>query len=59
MGEHTESPNQVAQQKLVDQARSLPGVATVIDTYEQLIAYTQLVNVQPSQVRNATGGNAF
>jgi hypothetical protein len=36
----------------------LPGVATLMDVYGRLSAYTDLmVNVQPSQVRNATGGN--
>ena len=39
-------------------ARALPGVADVIDLYGHLSAYTRLVNIQPSQVRNATGGNA-
>lgn len=58
MPERNESENQVAQQKLVEQARSLPGVAAVLDIYGRLSTYTQFVNVQPSQVRNATGGNA-
>jgi hypothetical protein len=53
-----ESENQVIQQELVERGRSLPGVATLMEVYGQLSAYTQLmVNVQPSQVRNATGGN--
>lgn len=53
-----QSDNQAAQQELVERGRSLPGVATLLDIYGQLSAYTQLmVNVQPSQVRNATGGN--
>ena len=52
------SPNQVAQQELVERGRALPGVAALIEVYGKLSAYTQLrVNVQPSQVRNATGGN--
>ena len=50
--------NQAAQQELVKRARALPGVADVIDLYGHLSAYTRLVNIQPSQVRNATGGNA-
>jgi hypothetical protein len=60
MAERTEqkSDNQAAQQELVKQARAFPGVAEVVDLYSRLSAYTQLVNVQPSQVRNATGGNA-
>ena len=58
MPERNESENQVAQQKLVEQARSLPGVAAVLDIYGRLSTYTQFVNVQPRQVRNATGGNA-
>lgn len=60
MPEHAEpqSDNQAIQQDLVEQGRALPGVATLLDVYGQLSAYTQLmVNVQPSQVRNATGGN--
>jgi hypothetical protein len=60
MTERTEqhSDNQAAQQELVERARSLPGVADVIDVFGRLSVYTQFVNVQPSQVRNATGGNA-
>lgn len=60
MAERTErkSDNQAAQQELVKQARTLPGVADVVDLYGRLIPYTQFVNVQPSQTRNATGGNA-
>lgn len=50
--------NQAEQQELVEQARSLPGVAEVMDVFGRLSAYTQFVNVQPSQMRNATGGNA-
>jgi hypothetical protein len=53
------SDNQLIQRDLVEQARSLPGVAEVLDVYGRLAAYTTLmVNVQPSQVKNATGGNA-
>jgi hypothetical protein len=52
------SDNQVIQQELVKRGRSLPGVADVIDVYGRLSFYTQFVNVQPSQVHNATGGNA-
>ena len=58
--EHVEpqSDNQVIQQELVERGCSLAGVATLLDVYGQLSAYTELmVNVQPSQVRNATGGN--
>jgi hypothetical protein len=59
MDGHGEQPNeeQAAQQELVKQARSLPGVADVVDLYGRLSAYSQIVNVQTSQVRNATGGN--
>lgn len=50
--------NQSVQRELVDRARALPGVADVLDVYGKLSQYTNvLVNVQPSQVRNATGGN--
>ena len=54
----TSSDNQAAQQEMVERARALPGVAEVVDLYGRLSAYTRFVNVQPSQVRNATGGNA-
>ena len=54
----TPSDNQTAQQEMVERARALPGVAEVVDLYGHLNAYTRFVNVQPSQVRNATGGNA-
>lgn len=54
----TQSDNQAIQRELIERGRSLPGVATLMDVYGQLSAYTELmVNVQPSQVRNATGGN--
>ena len=53
-----EGDNQAAQRELVERGRALPGVATLMDVYGRLSAYTDLmVNVQPSQVRNATGGN--
>jgi len=53
-----QSDNKGAQRELMERERSLPGVATVMDVYGRLSAYTYLmVNVQPSQVRNATGGN--
>lgn len=54
----TSSDNQAAQQEMVERARALPGVAEVVDIYGRLSAYTCFVNVQPSQVRNATGGNS-
>lgn len=54
----TSSDNQAAQQEMVERARALPGVAEVVDLYGRLSAYTRFVNVQPSQVRNATGGNS-
>ncbi|MGH9021872.1 MAG: hypothetical protein ACRDV9_02015 [Acidimicrobiia bacterium] len=54
-----ERGDQAVQQELVQRARSMSGVAEVLDVYGKLTAYTNvLVNVQPSQVRNATGGNA-
>jgi len=53
-----QSDNQAAQQEMVEKARSLPGIAEVVDVFGRLSVYTQFVNVQPSQVRNATGGNA-
>lgn len=55
----TPSESQATQEELVRQARSLPGVAEVLEVYGKLSAYTSvMINVQPSQVRNATGGNA-
>lgn len=57
--EDTPSDNQARQQELVERGRALPGVAELLDVYGRLAAYTNVVvNVQPSQVRNATGGNA-
>jgi len=53
-----QSDNQAAQQEMVAKARSIPGIAEVMDVFGRLSVYTQFVNVQPSQVRNATGGNA-
>ena len=53
-----QSDNQAAQQEMVEKARSLPGIAEVVDVFGRLSVYTQFVNVQPSQVRNVTGGNA-
>ena len=54
----TTSDSQVIQREMVERGRALPGVATLLDVYGHLSAYTELmVNVQPSQVRNATGGN--
>lgn len=53
------SERQRTQKALVEQARALPGVADVVDLYARLSPYADLVvNVQPGQVRNATGGNA-
>ena len=53
-----EVSNQEIQRKLMEQAQKLPGVADVVEVYEKLAAYTQLyMNVQPSQVKSATGGN--
>jgi hypothetical protein len=53
-----QNDNQAVQRELVERSLSLPGVATLMDVYGRLSAYTDLmVNVQPSQVRNATGGN--
>jgi hypothetical protein len=54
-----QSDRQKAQRAIVEQARGLPGVADVLDVYGRVSQYTDvLVNVQPSQVRNATGGNS-
>jgi hypothetical protein len=60
MAGHDKQPsdNQAAQKEMVERARALPGVAEVVDLYGRLSTYTRFVNVQPSQVRNATGGNA-
>ena len=53
------SDNQAKQQELLRRGRSMPGVAELMDVYGRLSAYTNvLVNVQPSQIRNAAGGNA-
>jgi hypothetical protein len=50
---------QDAQRELVERARTLPGVADVIDLYQRLTPYTGVVShVQQTQVlHNATGGN--
>jgi hypothetical protein len=48
---------QSAQRELVERGRALPGVAEVMDVYGRLAGYAKVINVQPSQVRNATGGN--
>lgn len=54
-----QTDNQAAQRELVERGRSLPGIASVLDVYGRLTEYTSvLVNVQHTQVRNATGGNA-
>lgn len=46
------------QHELVEEARRLPGIAEVLDTYGRLAPYTNvLLNTQPSQIRNATGAN--
>jgi hypothetical protein len=61
MPERTEarSDNQAAQRELVERGRALPGVAELLEVYGRLSAYMNvMVNVQPSQMRNATGGNA-
>ena len=53
-----ENDNQAEQRRLVQRGAALPGVADVLNVYGRLSAYQQvLVNVQLSQVRNATGGN--
>jgi hypothetical protein len=53
-----ESERREAQRDLVERARPFPGVAEVMDVYGRLAPYTSaVVNVQPSQVRNGTGGN--
>jgi hypothetical protein len=57
-GKKRQSERQHAQRAIVEQAQRLPGVAEVLDVYGRLSPYTNaLVNVQPNQVRNATGGN--
>lgn len=49
---------QAEQAELVEKARTMPGVADVVDVYERLSPYVGIaVYVQPAQVRNATGGN--
>jgi hypothetical protein len=53
------SDKQTEQRELVERGQSLPGVAELLEVYGRLAAYTNvLVNVQPSQTRNAAGGNA-
>lgn len=57
--DQAESDNQAAQRELVERGRALPGVAELLEVYGKLSAYMNIMaNVQPSQVRNATGGNA-
>ena len=52
------SGNQAAQQELTERGRALPGVAELVDVYGRLAEYTNVLsNVQPSQTRNALGGN--
>jgi len=61
MPDSTEDPsdNQAAQRELVERGRTLPGVAELLNVYGRLTAYTNvLVNIQPTQIRNANGGNA-
>ncbi|MGH9298868.1 MAG: hypothetical protein ACRDZT_03020 [Acidimicrobiales bacterium] len=54
----TTSDSQAIQRELVERGRALPGVAALLDVYGRLSAYTEfMMNVRPSQVRNATGGN--
>jgi hypothetical protein len=49
---------QAEQAKLVEMARTMPGVADVVDVYGRLSPYVGIAAyVQPAQVRNATGGN--
>ena len=53
-----ESERREAQRDLVERARSFPGVAEVMDVYGRLAPYTSsVIDVQPGQVRNGTGGN--
>ena len=62
MSESIKAPshNQTTQKELVERGRALPGVAAVVDVYAKLSPYTEfVVNVQSSQVRNATGGNVI
>jgi hypothetical protein len=58
MPEHC-SDNQSTQQDLAERACSFPGVSETIEVLGFLSVYLQVVNVQPSQTRNATGGNVF
>jgi len=46
---------------LVERARLRPGpgVAEMIEVFGFLSVYPQIVNVHPSQTRNATGGNVL
>ena len=53
-----QSDNQASQKEMIEKAQSLPGIAEVIEVFGRLSGYMQFVNVQPSQVHNATGGNA-
>ena len=55
---HADNSDQEQQREMVEQARSLAGVADVIDLYNHLAPYTGVMSyVQQTQVRNATGGN--
>ncbi len=57
--DETPSDNQAKQRELVERGRALPGVAELLEVYGRLTAYSNvMVNVQPSQVRSAAGGNA-
>lgn len=50
--------NQAAQRVLVERGRAMPGVAALMDIYGRIADQTGLMmNVQPSQVRNAVGAN--
>jgi hypothetical protein len=56
--EETVSADQELQKKLLEEGMKMPGVAEVMSVYGELSAHMPLiVNAQPGQVRNATGGN--
>lgn len=56
--ENDKSETQDEQRRLVERALVTPGIAEVINLYGRLSSYLRIVNVQPSQVHNASGGNA-
>jgi hypothetical protein len=53
----TTDENQIEQQRMIDTAKRLPGVAEALDLYERLSVYVSATTLNPIQVESATGGN--